>query len=220
VILESYISGAWQAGSGDGAALIDPTTGAELARASTAGLDMAGAISFARDTGGAALGALTYGERAALLAAIAGRLKESYGAYKATATANSGNTGADADMDVGGAIFTLKYYARLGSALGDRRFLSDGDIEGMSRDGSFHARHILVPRQGVAIHINAFNFPAWDCGKKRRSACFPGCRPLPSRPPRRRCWPMTWSAILLPPIFCPLAPCRWSAAGSAICSTM
>lgn len=172
--LKSFLGGRWVEGGGDGAALINPTTGDELARASTEGLDMAGAVAFARDTGGANLRALSYSDRAQMLGAIADQLKANYGAYKATATANSGNTGADGDIDVGGAIFTLKYYARLGSKLGGNGYLVDGAAEPLSRDGDFQALHIQTPRTGVAIHINAFNFPAWGMWEKAAVSLLSG----------------------------------------------
>lgn len=179
--LKSYVGGQWRDGAGDGAPLIDPTTGAVLARASTAGLDMAAGLAFARDVGGPALRALGYAKRGALIGAIADVLKANYAAYVDTAKANSGNSQADADMDIGGAIFTLKYYARLGAGLGDAPYLVDGAAEPLSRDGAFQAVHIQVPRLGAAIHINAFNFPSWGLWEKAAVSLLSGV-PVVAKP--------------------------------------
>jgi len=179
--LKSYLGGQWCDGAGDGAALTDPTTGEVLARASTAGLDLGAGLAYARDVGGPALRALGYGERAGLLGAIADVLKANYAAYVETAKANSGNTRADADMDISGAIFTLKYYARLGAGLGAAPYLVDGAPEPLSRDGDFQAVHVQVPRQGAAIHINAFNFPAWGLWEKAAVSLLAGV-PVVAKP--------------------------------------
>ncbi|MFQ5534168.1 MAG: 3,4-dehydroadipyl-CoA semialdehyde dehydrogenase [Sphingomonadales bacterium] len=172
--LRSYLGGHWVQGAGDGTALIDPVSGAILATATTDAVDMAGAVAFARDVGGPNLRAHTYRERARMLSAIADLLKSNYGSYKETARRNSGNTSADADMDIGGAIFTLKYFARLGDKLGDVRHLADGEVETLSRDGDFQAIHIRAPRQGVAVHINAFNFPSWGMWEKAAVSLLSG----------------------------------------------
>ena len=172
--LNSYLGGQWRQGAGEGAPLVDPVTGETLARASSDGVDMAAAVDFARDVGGPNLRAMTYRQRAGLLGAVADTLKANYGAYKETALRNSGNTGGDADMDIGGAIFTLKYYARLGDKLGDVRHLADGGPESLSRDGDFQAIHIRAPRHGVAVHINAFNFPAWGMWEKAAVSLLSG----------------------------------------------
>jgi 3,4-dehydroadipyl-CoA semialdehyde dehydrogenase len=164
--LGNFVAGAWVEGQGEGDALVDPVLGDVLAHASSDGIDFAGALRYARDTGGPALRALTYAERGALLKAVADTLGEHRDAYYATALANSGNTKADAAVDIDGAIYTLGYYAGLGAKLGDVRALHGGGFDRLAKDKSFQAVHIAVPMRGVAVHINAFNFPSWGMWEK------------------------------------------------------
>jgi 3,4-dehydroadipyl-CoA semialdehyde dehydrogenase len=164
--LGSYVSGAWTDGGGEGVALVDPVLGDELARASSEGIDLGAALDHARKMGGPALRKLTYAERGALLKSFADTLSENRDAYYATALANSGNTKADAAVDIEGAIFTLGYYAGLGAKLGDVRALHGGGFDRLAKDKAFQAVHIAVPLEGVAVHINAFNFPAWGMWEK------------------------------------------------------
>ncbi len=164
--LGNYVAGAWTEGSGEGKPLVDPVLGEELARASSEGIDVRGALEHARKVGGPALRRLTYAERGNLLKGIADKLAENRDAYYATALANSGNTKADAAIDIEGAIFTLGYYAGLGAKLGEVRALHGGGFDRLAKDKAFQAVHIAVPLQGVAVHINAFNFPAWGLWEK------------------------------------------------------
>ena len=150
--LANYVMGDWVEGAGAGAALIDPSTGAELARASSEGVDLGAALEHARRVGGPALRAMSYGERAAMLRAAAEVLAANRDAYFATAQANSGNTQIDATIDVDGGIGTLKYYAAIGKGLGEARILTDGGLERLGKDESFQALHVSVPIRGVAIH--------------------------------------------------------------------
>ncbi len=87
---------------------------------------------------------------------------------------NGGNTRGDAKFDIDGAIGTLAYYADLGAQLGDARLLTDGDGVQLGRSPRFFGQHILVPRPGVAVHINAFNFPAWGLAEKAACALLAG----------------------------------------------
>jgi 3,4-dehydroadipyl-CoA semialdehyde dehydrogenase len=172
--LASYVGGKWVEGADEGAALVDPVTGEELARASTTGVDIAAAMAHARDTGGPALRAMTFSERAGLLKAIADALTANRDDYFAIAQANSGNTKGDAAFDIDGGIGTVKYYARLGESLGTARMLKDGRFERLGRDEAFQAIHLSAPLRGVAIHINAFNFPAWGLWEKAAVAILSG----------------------------------------------
>ena len=110
--LANYVGGRWIEGGGEGTPLIDPVLGTELARASTQGIDFAAALAFARGTGGPALRAMNFAERATMLGKIAEALQANRDAYGEIALANSGNTKADAAIDIDGAIGTLRYYAR------------------------------------------------------------------------------------------------------------
>ncbi|MEZ5932091.1 MAG: 3,4-dehydroadipyl-CoA semialdehyde dehydrogenase [Alphaproteobacteria bacterium] len=172
--LESYLEGRWQAGTGEGRALVDPVSGEEIARADASGLDVAAALAHARDKGGAALAALTFAERGALLKAIADALQAKRPDYDAVARENSGNTAADAAVDIDGGIFTLRTYARLGKALGDARSVIEPGQEPLARDPVFFARHLWTTRPGVAVQINAFNFPSWGMWEKIAQATLAG----------------------------------------------
>ncbi|MGB0126804.1 MAG: 3,4-dehydroadipyl-CoA semialdehyde dehydrogenase [Rhodocyclaceae bacterium] len=185
--LPNYVGGQWQTGSGDGEALVDPVLGDELARVSTEGINKAAALDFGRRVGGPALRALTYAERATLLGRIAEVLTANRAAYYDIALANSGSPQADAAIDIDGAIFTLKYFARAGASMGTARYLRDGEMESLSRDGSFQALHIAVPLRGVAILINAFNFPAWGLWEKAAPALLSGL-PVLAKPAASTSW--------------------------------
>jgi len=112
--LESYLCGRWRRGEGVETELVDPVSGAVLATASAKGLDLGEALVFARQHGQSALRGMTYAARAKLVGAIADVLAANRAKYEAIAIANSGNTKADAAIDIDGGIGTLKYYARLG----------------------------------------------------------------------------------------------------------
>ncbi|HSR54717.1 MAG TPA: 3,4-dehydroadipyl-CoA semialdehyde dehydrogenase, partial [Alphaproteobacteria bacterium] len=172
--LTSYVNGAWVEGDDEGEALIDPVTGEELARASTAGIDIGAAMAYGRDTGGPALRAMTYAERAKLLGAIAETLTANRDAYGEIALANSGNTKADAAIDIDGGIGTLQFLARQGERLGDAMSLRDGRLDRLSREETFQALHLSVPIRGIAVHINAFNFPSWGLWEKAAVALLAG----------------------------------------------
>ena len=90
------------------------------------------------------------------------------------AIANGGNTRGDAKFDIDGAAGTLAYYAGVGKKLGDRTFLLDGEPDGILRSKRFVGQHVFVPRHGVAVHLNAFNFPAWGMAEKAAVAWLAG----------------------------------------------
>jgi 3,4-dehydroadipyl-CoA semialdehyde dehydrogenase len=172
--LESYLSGRWSRGDGAETELIDPVTGAVLATASAKGLDLEAALDFARTRGQAALRELNFSARAKLLGAIADVLVANRTRYEAIAIANSGNTRADAAIDIDGGIGTLKYYARLGGNLGGARILLDEKPVRLAKAENYQAIHLMVPRRGVAIHINAFNFPSWGLWEKAAVSLLSG----------------------------------------------
>ncbi|HET9695944.1 MAG TPA: 3,4-dehydroadipyl-CoA semialdehyde dehydrogenase [Terriglobales bacterium] len=170
--LESYVSGEWKAGSGEGEPLVNPVTGEELARASSDGLDLSAALEYSR-RGSRNLQKLTYAERAGLLSAIAKVLEANRQEYFDISRRNQGATKADASFDVDGAIYTLKQYAKLGQSL-TGRMLKDGETVPLSKTGVFGGQHYLKPLEGVAIFINAFNFPAWGLWEKAAPALLSG----------------------------------------------
>lgn len=183
--LSSYVAGTWYAGTGKPATLVDPSTEETLAEASSEGLDFAACLRHAREVGAPALRALSFGERAALLKDLSKILHAHREELLDLAQKNGGNTRGDAKFDVDGAIGTLSAYAYLGEALGkrvgDRRFLTDGDMFPLTRSPRFVGQHVYVPRTGVAVHINAFNFPAWGTFEKFAVAFLAGI-PMISKP--------------------------------------
>ncbi|MBS0315993.1 MAG: 3,4-dehydroadipyl-CoA semialdehyde dehydrogenase [Proteobacteria bacterium] len=186
-LLQNYLAGRWQAGSGPGTLLRDPVLGTGLARVSSGGLDLAEGFAFAREQGGRALRALSYRERAAMLAAAVKVLQANRDAYFEIATANSGTTNRDSGADIDGGIFTLGYYARQGETLGDARFLLDGDASRLGKDPAFQSQHIMVPTHGVALFINAFNFPSWGLWEKAGPALLSGV-PVIVKPATATAW--------------------------------
>src|SRR5215813_12452644 len=164
--LDSYLSGRWQRGEGVETTLVDPVTGDALATVSAKGLDLESALGFARREGQHGLRGLSYGERAKLVGAVADVLTANRARYEAIAVANSGNTKTDAAIDIDGGIGTLKYYARLGAGLGEMRTLLDEKPVRLAKAENYQAIHLMVPRRGVAVHINAFNFPSWGLWEK------------------------------------------------------
>lgn len=179
--LESYVAGAWIAGRGEAQVLVNPATEEPLAETSTEGIDMARALAFARAEGGPALRALTFAERGALLRAMSRAAHQHRDALLEVAVQNGGNTRSDAKFDVDGAIGTLAYYADLGAELGGVRLLLDGDGVQLGRSPRFFGQHVLVPRPGVAVHVNAFNFPAWGLAEKAACALLAGM-PVVTKP--------------------------------------
>ena len=186
-LLSNFVAGRWQAGTGAGTALFDPVLGTELVRVDATGLDLAAAFAFARDRGGAALRALSYRQRAGLLAEAGKVLQANRDAYDEIATANSGTVRKDSAVDIDGGLFTLGHYARLGEALGDRHFLPDGEPARLGKDPLFQSQHVRVPTRGVALFINAFNFPSWGLWEKAAPALLSGV-PVIVKPATATAW--------------------------------
>ena len=172
--LESYLAGRWSRGEGVETVLVDPVTGAELATVSAKGLDLKGALGFARTQGQSALRAMSYAERAKLVGAVADTLIANRARYEEIAIANSGNTKVDAAIDIDGGIGTLKYFSRLCAGLGDARMLLDEKPVRLAKAENYQAIHLMVPRRGVAVHINAFNFPGWGLWEKAAVSLIAG----------------------------------------------
>ncbi|RZT97732.1 3,4-dehydroadipyl-CoA semialdehyde dehydrogenase [Rivibacter subsaxonicus] len=186
-LLSNFIGGRWVAGSGAGTPLFDPVLGTELVRVDATGLDLASAFGFAREQGGAALRALSYRERAGLLAAIGKVLQANRDEYYAIATANSGTVKNDSAVDIDGGIYTLSTYAKLGESLGERRFMPDGEPARLGKEPLFQSQHVLTPTRGVALFINAFNFPSWGLWEKAAPALLSGV-PVIVKPATATAW--------------------------------
>ena len=172
--LPSYVLGAWRTGSGSPATLYDPTSEAAIAEVRSGGTDMRAVLDFGREKGGPALRALSFRERGALLKGLSAAIHGAREELIALAVLNGGNTRGDAKFDIDGATGTLAAYAALAETLPARGFLSDGPGTQLGRTPRFWGQHILVPRPGVAVHVNAFNFPAWGMTEKMACALLAG----------------------------------------------
>ncbi|MEY8876805.1 MAG: 3,4-dehydroadipyl-CoA semialdehyde dehydrogenase [Leptothrix sp. (in: b-proteobacteria)] len=186
-LLANHLGGRWTSGNGAGTALFDPVLGTELVRVDAGGLDLAAGFDFARRQGGAALRALSYRQRAGLLGAVVKVLQANRDAYYEIATANSGTVKNDSAVDIDGAIYTLGVYAKLGDALGDSRVLLDGEVTSLAKGGVFGSQHVQVPTSGLALFINAFNFPAWGLWEKAAPALLSGV-PVVIKPATATAW--------------------------------
>ncbi|HEY4971001.1 MAG TPA: phenylacetic acid degradation bifunctional protein PaaZ, partial [Steroidobacteraceae bacterium] len=164
--LQSYVSGTWRSGRDGGVAMHDATTGEVIAHASSAGVDFGAILNYAREVGGPALRAMTFHERAAMLKALAKHLTELKEEFYALSY-RTGATKGDSMIDIDGGIGTAFAFASKASReLQNTRIHVDGDVEGLSKAGSFVGQHIFVSREGAAVHINAFNFPVWGMLEK------------------------------------------------------
>ncbi|GAB3684984.1 phenylacetic acid degradation bifunctional protein PaaZ [Saccharopolyspora tripterygii] len=173
-VLRSYASGGWQVGEGEGAPLHDAVTGAEVARISSAGIDMAAALDHGRQVGGPALRGLTFHQRAALLKALASHLRE-HREELYELSAKTGATAGDSQFDIDGGIGVLFAYSSKGRReLPNDTVYVDGSVEPLSKGGTFLGQHIATPLRGVAVQINAFNFPAWGPLEKFAPAFLAG----------------------------------------------
>src|SRR3954471_11911840 len=181
MMLRSYVEGRWVEGKEPFATLVNPATEEPVARTSTAGIDMGAALEFGRSQGAPALRELTFAQRGDLLKAWSKALHAARDELLALATQNGGNTRGDAKFAVDGAIATLAHYAELGAQLGALNALRDGDAVQIGRTARYAGLHLWVPRDGVAVHINAFNFPAWGTAEKAATALLAGM-PVISKP--------------------------------------
>jgi 3,4-dehydroadipyl-CoA semialdehyde dehydrogenase len=186
-LLSNYLAGRAQHGTGPGAPLFDPVLGHELVRVDASGLNLAEGFAFAREKAGPALRAMSYGQRASLLEAIANVLQARRDDYYGISTANSGTVRNDTAVDVDGGIYTLATYAKLGRTLGERHHLVDGEMVRLGKDPAFQSQHVLVPTRGVALFINAFNFPSWGLWEKAAPALLAGV-PVVVKPATATAW--------------------------------
>ncbi|MGQ0531815.1 MAG: phenylacetic acid degradation bifunctional protein PaaZ [Caulobacteraceae bacterium] len=166
ITLQNYAEGRWVAGSGGLAELRSAVNGDVVALTSSQGLDFGAMLHFAREQGGPALRALTFHERARILKALAdaltARKEELYELSYST-----GATRADSWIDIDGGIGTFAVYQGKGRReLPNERILIDGNVEALSRGGTFQGLHVFTSLQGAAVHINAFNFPVWGMLEK------------------------------------------------------
>jgi len=172
--LKSYICGRWHEAASGFVPLVDPSTEETLAQASSDGVDFAAVLDWARERGGPALREMTFAQRGQLLKDMSKVLRDNRDELLDLSRRNNGTTKPDGSFDVDGASGTLAYYASLAKNLGNRWFLVEGDGVQLSKSEGFWGQHVLVARRGVAVHINAFNFPAWGFAEKAACALLAG----------------------------------------------
>ena len=166
--LGNYITGNWIEGDGEGTELYNAVSGTVITNATTKGLDFESILKYAREKGNPALRKMTFQQRGRMLRALALHLlkhKETF--YNISY--QSGATRVDSWIDIEGGIGNLFSNATLRRKLPDESFCLDGDSINLSKENTFMGHHILVPKEGVAVHINAYNFPVW--GMLEKIAC-------------------------------------------------
>ena len=172
--LRSYVNGSWVSPSAEGTPLLDAVTGEQVDTISSDGIDMGAALDYGRSAAGPKLRELTFHQRAAVLKAVGLFLREHRPELYAL-SARTGATLADAKFDVDGGIGVLASYASKGRReLPDGTVLLDGDAEPLGKGGQFLGQHILTSRRGVAVQVNAFNFPIWGPLEKFAPAFLAG----------------------------------------------
>jgi oxepin-CoA hydrolase/3-oxo-5,6-dehydrosuberyl-CoA semialdehyde dehydrogenase len=162
--LGNYISGRWITGDGDGTQLYNAVTGAQVATASSKGLDFEAALHYGRQHG-QVLRSMTFQERGRMIKALAMYLMERKAKYYEVSYA-TGATIVDSWIDIEGGIGNLFANASLRKQFPNETYYVDGELAPLSKGGSFIGHHIMVPKEGVAIHINAYNFPIWGMLEK------------------------------------------------------
>ncbi|GCB58953.1 phenylacetic acid degradation bifunctional protein PaaZ [Rhodococcus erythropolis] len=173
-LLESYVAGRWYAAPDAGTPLPSAVDGSEVARISATGVDLAEMVTYAREVGGPALSAMTFHERAGALKALALTLMAGKAEFYALSTA-TGATTRDSGVDIDGGFGTLLSYAsKARRELPDSTVFLDGNVEALGKGGTFLGQHIYTSRRGVAVQINAFNFPVWGFLEKLAPAFIAG----------------------------------------------
>ncbi|TQM02934.1 oxepin-CoA hydrolase/3-oxo-5,6-dehydrosuberyl-CoA semialdehyde dehydrogenase [Pseudonocardia kunmingensis] len=173
-VLRSYVNDGWHRPAEEGRPLFDAVTGDEVARVSSAGIDIAAALEHGRRTGGPALRELTFHQRAALLKALGQHLREHRERLYAV-SARTGATLGDSKFDVDGGIGVLLAYAsKAKRELPNDTVHVEGAVEPLGRGGTFLGQHVCTPLRGVAVQVNAFNFPVWGPLEKLAPAFLAG----------------------------------------------
>jgi oxepin-CoA hydrolase / 3-oxo-5,6-dehydrosuberyl-CoA semialdehyde dehydrogenase len=163
--LGNYVTGQWLEGDGDGQLLFNAVTGTPVASATTKGLDFAEILRYARTTGNPALRRMTFHQRGNMLKALALHLRQHLDTFYRISY-QTGATRADSWVDIEGGIGNLFANASLRRKFPDEPFCVDGEPHNLGKEHTFMGTHILVPKEGVAVHINAFNFPVWGMLEK------------------------------------------------------
>ncbi|MFT4902485.1 MAG: oxepin-CoA hydrolase/3-oxo-5,6-dehydrosuberyl-CoA semialdehyde dehydrogenase [Thalassomonas sp.] len=162
---DNYVLGKWIKGDGEGTPLFNAITGDQIGTASSKGLDFSEMMDYARKVGGPTLRKMTFQERGLMLKALALHLHSIKNKFYAL-SAETGATKVDSWIDIEGGIGNIFANASLRKNFPDLPYHVDGDMAPLSKNGTFIGHHIMTPREGVAIHINAFNFPIWGMLEK------------------------------------------------------
>jgi oxepin-CoA hydrolase/3-oxo-5,6-dehydrosuberyl-CoA semialdehyde dehydrogenase len=163
--ISNYVLGQWSPGSGDGIPQYNAYTGAVISTASSEDLDYGAILDYGRTKGGMPLRRMTFHERGRMLKALAFYLQDRKETYY-TQSHLTGATRADSWVDIEGGIGNLFAYSSLRRRFPDEPYYVEGEQAKLSKEGTFTGHHILVPKHGVAVHINAFNFPIWGMLEK------------------------------------------------------
>src|SRR5665213_4208265 len=163
--LGNYITGKWVEGEGVEQTLYDAASGRALYQAGSRGIDFQEMLDYGRNTGNPVLRKMSFHERGRMLKALAlhlqGHLEKFY-----TISYQTGATRADSRIDIEGGIGNLFSYASLRRKFPDEPFCTDGEPVNLSKQHTFAGHHLLIPKEGVAVHINAYNFPVWGMLEK------------------------------------------------------
>jgi len=163
--LQNYAYGSWISGDGNGTSLFDASTGVEVATATSDGIDFDRMLTYGREVGNSNLRKMTFHERGRMIKALALYLMDRKEKYYEVSY-KTGATRIDSWIDIEGGIGNLFANASLRRKFPDLPYYTEGDPVGLSKGGTFMGHHILVPKEGVAVHINAFNFPIWGMLEK------------------------------------------------------
>lgn len=173
-LLESYAAGTWFRAADEGTPLLDAGTGEEVARISSRGVDLAAMVEHAKSVGGPAVRELTFHQRAGILKDLAKHLVAGKDEFYALST-RTGATKRDSAVDIDGGFGTLFSFASKGvRELPNSTVHLDGPLEPLGRGGTFVGQHVHTSRPGVAVQINAFNFPVWGMLEKLAPAFLAG----------------------------------------------
>jgi oxepin-CoA hydrolase/3-oxo-5,6-dehydrosuberyl-CoA semialdehyde dehydrogenase len=163
--VKNYVLGQWVEGGGEGQTLFDASTGDIIGTATSQGLDTKAILEYGRAVGGPSLRKMTFHERGRMLKALALHLFNIKDKYYPVSF-KTGATKVDSWIDIEGGIGNLFANASLRRKFPDQPYYIDGEVASLSKGGSFIGHHIMVPKEGVAVHINAFNFPIWGMLEK------------------------------------------------------
>jgi oxepin-CoA hydrolase/3-oxo-5,6-dehydrosuberyl-CoA semialdehyde dehydrogenase len=163
--IQNYVQGSWVDGDGVEYTAVNAINGDVIGEVSSAGLDYEGILDYSRKVGGPALRKMTFQERGRMLKSLALHLITKKDKFYAI-SAQTGATKIDSWIDIEGGIGNLFANASLRRQFPDLPYYVDGQAAPLSKNGTFIGHHIMVPRRGTAVHINAFNFPIWGMLEK------------------------------------------------------